>query len=161
MSDFSELEKRIARLEDIEALQRLKYRYWRCLDVKDWPTLRTLFVADATVSYGSGRYEFAGIEAIMKFLTESLSVERGAMTIHHGHHPEIDITGATTAKATWALYNYMYNVKENRAIRIGAYYHDDCIKVGGEWKFQHIGYESLFHEEWKRDDIPSVKLLAG
>ena len=30
------------------------------------------------------------------------------------------VTGATTATGTWALYNYMYNVKQNRAIRIGA-----------------------------------------
>jgi len=161
MSELSAIEKRVLRLEEIEALKQLKYRYWRCLDLKQWSELRELFVADATVSYGSGRYEFQGIEAIMKFLTESLAEERGAKTIHHGHHPEIELTSATTARASWALYNYMYNVQQNRAIRIGAYYHDECVKVGERWKLKHVGYQSLFQEEWKRDDIPSVQLVVG
>jgi hypothetical protein len=161
MADFADLERRIALIEEKAAIERLKYAYWRHLDLKQWPQLRQLFAEDATVNYSSGKYEFRGIDAVMKFLTESLSVERGAMTIHHGHHPEIEITGPTTAKGTWALYNYMYNVKQNRAIRIGAYYHDDYVKIGGAWKFQHIGYQNIFHEEWKRDDIPSVKLLVG
>lgn len=159
MADLSEIEARLVRLEEIEALKRLKYRYWRCLDLKSWDELRDLFIADASVSYGSGRYEFKGVDAIMRFLTESLAVERGAMTIHHGHHPEIELTSPTTATATWALYNYMYNVKQNRAIRIGAYYHDDCVKVADGWKLKHVGYKSLFQEEWKRDDIPSVELI--
>jgi len=161
MGNLDSLEQRIARLEDIEALQRLKYAYWRCLDLKDWDGLRRLFTDDATVSYGSGRYEFQGVDAIMKFLTESLSTERGSVTIHHGHHPEIEITGPTTARTTWALYNYMYNVKQNRAIRIGAYYHDECVKIGGEWRLHHVGYQSLFQEEWKRDDIASLQLVTG
>jgi hypothetical protein len=161
MSDLASIAQRLQRLEDIEAIKQLKYRYWRHLDLKEWDELATCFVADATVSYGSGQYEFKGVEAIMRFLRESLGKERGSVTIHHGHHPEINLTGAACATGTWALYNYMFNEKQRRGIRIGAYYHDDLVKVGGEWKFRHIGYTTLFHEEWHRDDVPSLKLLAG
>lgn len=161
MADLADLERRIKAIEDVDAIKQLKYRYWRYLDTKQWDELATCFAPDASVAYGSGRYEFHGVEAIMKFLRESLGRERGAVTIHQGHHPEIQLTSATTAQGTWALYNYMYNVKENRGIRIGAYYHDDYVKAAGVWKFQHIGYENLFHEEWKRDDIPSLQLLVG
>ncbi len=159
--EINELEQRLLRLEEIEALKQLKYRYWRCLDLKLWSELRTLFLPDATVSYGSGRYEFQGVDAIMGFLSSSLAEEGGAKTIHHGHHPEIVLTGPTTATASWALYNYMYNVQQNRAIRIGAYYHDACEKTADGWKLRHVGYQSLFQEEWKRDDIPSVHLVVG
>jgi len=48
--------------------------------------------------------------------------ESGSTTIHHGHHPEIEITGETTARGSWALYNYMFNDRQKRGIRIGAYY---------------------------------------
>lgn len=161
MADLAALEARIHRIEEIEAIKQLKYRYWRHLDLKQWDDLAAIFAPDATVNYSSGKYEFRGIDAIMRFLTESLSAERGAMTIHHGHHPEIELTGPTTAKGSWALYNYMYNVQQNRAVRIGAYYHDEYVKLGGAWKFQHIGYQNIFHEEWKRDDLPSVKLVVG
>ncbi len=34
-----DLEARIRRLEDIGAIERLKYRYWRCLDLKLWDEL--------------------------------------------------------------------------------------------------------------------------
>jgi len=161
MSDLAALEQRIARLEDIEAINRLKYRYWRDLDLKLWDDLAGCFVADATVRYGDGKYTFTGVESIMNFLRSSLGETTGAVTVHHGHHPEIDITGPTTARGTWALYNYMYSVKQNRGIRIGAYYEDTFVKVGGVWKFQHVGYRAIFHEEWRRDDIPSLRLLTG
>ena len=161
MADIQDLERRLQALEEIEAIKRLKYRYWRHLDLKQWDELATCFAPDATVRYGEGKYTFHGVDAIMAFLRESLSRERGSVTIHHGHHPEIELTGATTATGTWALYNYMYNVKQNRTIRIGAYYHDDYVKRGGAWVFQQIGYTYLFHEEWKRDDLPSLTVLAS
>jgi hypothetical protein len=160
MSHLAEIEQRLKKLEEIEAIKQLKYRYWRYLDLKQWDALRELFLESATVSYGSGRYEFSGRDAIMRFLVESLSAERGSVTIHHGHHPEIEITGECTASGRWALYNYLYNVKQNRAMRIGAYYHDEYEKDGTKWKFRHIGYETIFHEEWARDQLPS-RLLVG
>jgi hypothetical protein len=158
MPDVADLDRRLKRLEEIEALKQLKYQYWRFLDTKQWDELGRLFARDATTSYGSGKYEFKGVEAIMKFLSDSLGEQRGSVTIHQGHHPEIELLGDDAAKGTWALYNYMFNIKQNRGIRIGAYYHDTYVKQGGVWKFQHIGYQTLFHEEWKRDDIPSLVL---
>jgi hypothetical protein len=158
MPDLTDLERRLRHLEEIEAIKRLKYRYWRHLDLKQWDELGQCFAPDATVRYSSGKYEFTGVEAIMDFLSQALGEERGSVTIHHGHHPEIDLLSDTTARGIWALYNYMFNVKQNRGIRIGAYYEDDYVKLDGAWKFQHIGYRYLFHEEWKRDDIPSLEL---
>jgi len=160
MAEIESIARRVAALEDRDAIKDLKYRYWRFLDCKQWDELGALFAVDATVCYSSGKYEFAGREAIIGFLRESLSRERGSVTIHHGHHPEIALTGPDTATGTWALYNYMFNARENRGIRIGAYYEDRYVRRAGAWLFQHIGYRYLFHEEWKRDDIPSLTLLS-
>jgi hypothetical protein len=159
MSDLAELERRLRALEDIESLKQLKYRYWRHLDLKQWDELAGCFAADATVCYSSGKYEFKGVAAIMGFLSEALGHARGSVTIHHGHHPEIELLDESRARGTWALYNYMFNLEQNRGIRIGAYYDDTYVKLDGTWKFQHIGYRYIFHEEWKRDDIPSLQLL--
>ena len=65
MSDVRDLERRIHALEEIEAIKRLKYRYWRHLDLKEWDELAACFAPDATVSYGDGQYSFRGIDAIM------------------------------------------------------------------------------------------------
>jgi hypothetical protein len=157
MTDVTDLARRVAALEDVEALKQLKYRYWRFLDCKQFDDLAALFIPEATTCYSSGKYEFNGRDAIMSFLREALGPARGSVTIHHGHHPEIALTGPDSATGTWALYNYMFNPRENRGIRIGAYYEDRYVRRDGVWLFAHIGYRYLFHEEWKRDDIPSLR----
>ena len=110
-------------LEDIEAIKQLKYRYWRHLDLKQWDELARCFIADATVCYSSGKYEFSGVDAIMRFLRESLGAERGSVTIHHGHHPEIEMTGRDDRdRARGRCTTTCSTSSENRGIRIGAYY---------------------------------------
>jgi hypothetical protein len=156
MADLAALEARIQALEDLEAIKQLKYRYFRGLDLKLWDELAECFTEDATVEYGGGKYSFRGRTAIMDFLRTSLGVETGAQGVHHGHHPEITLTGPTTARGDWGLYNYFF--KHSRGIRIGAYYHDQYVKVGSAWKIRHTGYTPLFHEEWDRRDTPSLRL---
>ena len=149
----------MADLQEIEAIKRLKYTYLRCLDLKQWAEMAECFTEDATAAYGDGKYSFAGRDKIMQFLRDALG-SPSIISSHRVQQPEIDFTSATTATGTWALYNYMYNVQQNRGIRIGAYYHDRYVKQG-VWKFQSIGYTHIFHEEWKRDDIPSLRLVGG
>ena len=154
------LEARIQALEDLEAIKRLKHQYWRCLDQKRWDELATCFTADATVSYGSGQYRFTGVDAIIRFLSESLGEQSGSHGIHMGGHPDIQLTSATAARGTWVLWNFLFNPGQQRNVRIGAYYHDQYVKVDGAWKIKHTGYTYLFREEWSRADTPSLRLLA-
>ena len=44
-------------------------------------------------------------------------------------------------------------------MRIGAFYDDEYVKIGGEWKLQSVGYTTVFHEEWSHDDLPSRRVL--
>ena len=160
MATLAELEARIQRLEDLEAIKRLKYAYWRCLDQKRWDEMATLFTEDATSSYGSGKYSFTGRAAIIDFLRTSLSVESGAVGIHHGHHPEIEISGPTMATGRWALYNYLFNGPQQRGVREGAFYEDEYVKVQGRWLIRHTGYTYVFQEQWSRQDTPSLRVTA-
>jgi len=160
MTDVAALERRIRALEDLEAIKRLKYRYFRCLDLKLWDEMAGCFAPDATVDYGGGRYRFDGVDAIIRFLRESLARETGALGYHHGHHPELELTGDTTARGVWALDNYLFNAARKRGVRIAAYYRDEYVKQDGEWRIAHTGYTYVFHEEWSRDDTPSLRLLA-
>src|SRR5437867_12900039 len=98
-----DLAARIGRLEDVEAIKRLKYRYWRCLDLKLWDELGGCFTDDATADYGEGRYRFAGAEAILRFLREALGRESGSVTVRPGRDPEVERTSGTTAGGTGAV----------------------------------------------------------
>lgn len=160
MATLAELEARIQAIEDVEAIKRLKYRYWRCLDLKLWDEMTGCFTADATAAYGEGKYSFTGRDAIMKFLAEALGSGSGAVGVHQGHHPEIELKSPTSARGTWGLYNYMFFSGQNRGVREAAYYQDEYVKLNGEWRIKHTGYRYLFHEEWSRDDTPSLRVIA-
>lgn len=135
----------LTELREIEAIKALKYRYMRSIDTKDWELMRACFTPDATTAYSGGRYAFEGIEAIMKFMTESMA--RGSfLSSHRVHHPEIALTGETTATGTWALEDYVVDTQHELTIHGAAFYRDRYVKVDGEWKIQHTGYERTFEE---------------
>jgi bile-acid 7alpha-dehydratase len=156
MADLADLEARMKHLEDIEAIKRLKYKYLRCLDSKLWDDLAGCFTEDATTSYSSGKYSFQGREAIMQFLREGLGPTM--ISMHHGHHPEVEITSDITARGIWALEDYVIITQANLGLRGAAFYQDQYVKVNGEWKIKSTGYDHIFQETWDRRETPSLKL---
>ncbi len=146
-------------IEEIEAIKRLKHKYLRCVDCKLWDELAECFIPDATTSFSSGQYSFEGIEAIINFLKEGLNPSM--VTMHHGHHPEIELTSETAAKGTWALEDYVIMTEANMSLHGAAFYHDEYVKVEGEWKIKHTGYDRVFEEIWNRADIPSLNLMQN
>jgi bile-acid 7alpha-dehydratase len=136
-------------LREIEAIKALKYKYMRCIDQKLWDTMRECFTEDATTAYSGSKYAFEGIEAIMKFMTESM--ERGSfLSSHRVHHPEIELTSDTTATGTWALEDYVVDTKHEITIHGAAFYEDRYVKLDGKWKIRHTGYERTFEEMGSR-----------
>jgi bile-acid 7alpha-dehydratase len=166
VSDASKLEARLKKLEraqairdDVEAIKRLKYRYFRCLDSKLWDELAQCFTEDATTSYSGGKYAFQGRNAIMNFLSEGLGPTM--ISMHHGHHPEIEITGKTMAKGIWALHDYVIVTQSNVSLRGASFYHDEYVKVRGQWKIQHTGYDRVFEEMWDRSETKTLKITRS
>jgi len=148
------------RLEDIEAIKRLKYRYFRAIDLKQWADLAECFAEDATTSYHDSRYEQQGVDEIMAFIQKGLA-RYEFFGFHHGHNPEIEITGDASASGVWALHNYMLDTARNRGLLIAAYYHDEYVKVDGQWKIRSTGYKRIFEEAWDRSDLPTLELVAN
>jgi bile-acid 7alpha-dehydratase len=162
MDDLAELKEKIRRLVDVEEIKQLKYKYQRCLDTKDWDGLAETFVKDAITAFSDGQYVFKGVDKIMEFLRSSpLGENKIFIGVHHVHHPEIKITSDTTATGIWALYCYMMNKNQKTGLRILAYYHDEYVKINGQWKISFTGYDRILEETWNRDDTPSLDLVAG
>jgi bile-acid 7alpha-dehydratase len=147
-------------LEEIEAIKRLKYKYFRCLDSKLWDDLAECFTEDATTSYSSGKYSFRGRDKIMEFLKGALG-DHTHLSMHQGHHPEIELTSKTTARGIWALEDYLIDLKANTSLRGAAFYKDEYVKVDGQWKIKQTGYDRVFSEVWDRRETPSLKLLES
>ncbi len=147
-------------LQEIEAIKRLKYKYFRCLDTKRWDEMRECFTEDATSAYSSGKYSFQGREQILKFLIDAMD-RPTVLSAHHGHHPEIELTSATTAVGVWALSDTFIDLHAGVTVRGAAYYRDDYVKVNGQWKIKATGYERTFEEVENRADIPSLQITEN
>ena len=147
---LEELAARMQVLEDIEAIKKLKHRYLRCLDGKLWEEMDECLANDIETSYFNDEMKTSGKEETMNFFRIGLSDD--LVALHHGHHPEIEVTSDTTAKGIWGLYNYMIDKNGNRSQRVGGIYHETYTKVNNQWKIQSIICRQLFHESWERSD---------
>ncbi|MCX5998529.1 MAG: nuclear transport factor 2 family protein, partial [Chloroflexi bacterium] len=96
MTESAQLQAAVRRLDDLEAIKRLKYKYIRCVDSKLWDELAKCFTEDATTSYEGGKYKLVGRDAIMDFFKRDMGPE--LITMHHVHHPEIEIAGTDAAR---------------------------------------------------------------
>jgi hypothetical protein len=147
-------------LQEIEAIKRLKYKYARCLDLKLWTELEECFAPDAACAYDSGKYSYAGRGQIMEFLRNALG-PRSMISSHQVHHPEIDLTSPTTATGIWALEDTVIETNSNITIHGAAFYEDEYVKIGGQWKIKSTGYQRTFEEIMSRSDTPSLQLTAN
>ena len=145
-------------LEQIELIKRLKHKYMRALDTNNWTELAECFAPDAVSNYDSGKYSFEGRDNIIDFLKEFMD-KPTQVTHHHAHHPEIDITGDTTAKGIWCLQDMVIDLDANTTLRGTAVYHDEYVKIDGEWKIKLTGYDRVYEEIEERSD--KVKLTAN
>jgi len=142
----------LQRLVETEAIKRLKARYFRALDTKDWALLATLLTVNARSVYGDGLYAFEGRDEIMTFLEGALGSE-DIVHMHQAHTPEIEIASDTTAHGYWYFEDkVIFNTLEantdhspGRTMLIGTgIYHDEYEKVAGEWLISVTGYERIF-----------------
>jgi hypothetical protein len=140
----------MSKLDEIEAIKQLKYRYFRALDCKRWDDLGATLTDDATTAYDSGKYAFAGRDTILGFLRDALGSTR-VVSLHQGHHPEIEVTSETTARATWYLEDMVFFRDANTVLHGAGFYNDEYVKVNGSWKIRSTGYERTFEMIETRD----------
>lgn len=145
MADLSELEKRIRVMEDIEAIKKLKAKYFRCVDKKLWEEMETVLTEDAVADYGMGIELLQGRKAIIEFLKKNLGRD-SMISVHQGHNPEIEITSDTTARGVWVL-NDRLIIQTIATLNGWRYYEDEYAKVNGEWKKKSTKITNIL-EEW-------------
>jgi hypothetical protein len=130
---------------ELEAIRRVKYAYFRRLDLKQFDELGQLLTVDATAAYEDGRTRLDGRDAIVAWLSEVLG-DPGIATEHHGHHPEIDLTSASTAEGTWYLHDRVIVPAADLEIGGTAFYEDRYRLTPEGWRIAHTGYTRVFEE---------------
>ena len=120
-----------SQVDDIEAIKRLKARYFRTMDTKDWDGMRQVF-ADAVFidTTDSGGRVVEGADEFMRGLRDLLA---DVVSVHHGHMPEIELTSATTATGIWAMEDRL-RWPDGRELHGAGHYFEEYEKIDGQWR---------------------------
>jgi hypothetical protein len=125
--NLEELARRIAVLEDVEAIKKLKARYCAYCDQNyNADGLASLFTDDALRRFFQG------------------SSQRLPFAIHHVMNPIIDVQG-DSATGQWYLFQPCTRADSNQAVWLAARYEETYVRVDGEWKFQRIHVIPAFY----------------
>lgn len=131
----------IQRLTAIEEIRQLKARYWFGIDQKDAPLLRAVFTDGAEIDFRADMP--AGTDATLpnpdEFVEIVLSSFAGVDTIHHGHSPIIEFSGADAATAIWPMEDNLWVRHENARLPFKhlhgyGFYHDRYIRTEAGWR---------------------------
>jgi uncharacterized protein (TIGR02246 family) len=135
---------RLQQLLDIEAIKQLKARYFRAIDTKDWNAFAEVFTPDAVMELPEADGEERGRDAIVAAVSAILE---GARTVHHGHMPEIEITGPDSATGVWAMADYVEWPRLETGARVGiigyGHYRERYLRADGGWRIAHLRLERL------------------
>ncbi|CAN7343500.1 nuclear transport factor 2 family protein [Mycolicibacterium frederiksbergense] len=126
-------------MDDYEAIRRLKARYCRFLDTKDYEAWKALFAPDVVVKLdmaistgGADGQTAPDLHGLDEFVPVVLGGVEHAQTKHHVHTPEIDLTSDTTASAIWAMEDLLLFADGGELFGAG-HYHETYEKRDGGW----------------------------
>jgi hypothetical protein len=136
-ADMTDIEQLMA----IEAIKRLKSRYFWCLDHQDWEGWkRDVWAPDASLDVpGSTEGAVAGVDNIIAWTAPRAN---GQISIHHGHMPDIEITSDTTAKGVWAMEDILHKPLDHKEkygyhfLHGWGHYHETYVKLAQGWRIK-------------------------
>jgi len=143
--------------EELEAIRQLKARYFRALDTKDWDGFKAVFTEDAAIGPIDNGFTpellalrspdarqpipLSGLDAFV----ERVAINIGPLiSTHHGHQPEIELTGEDEATGIWAMEDVLVWPADGYRLRGTGHYWETYRKVDGEWKIASMKLTRLY-----------------
>jgi hypothetical protein len=141
----------VERLVATHEISQLKARYFRCVDTKDWDGFQAVFAADAVADYTPpggkpGEWIFTGSANILAFVKKAIAP---AVTVHHGHMPEIEVTSSESATGIWSVEDWIRwpEGSHRKTLHGRGHYHETYQKVAGRWLIKALRLTRLCVDE--------------
>jgi hypothetical protein len=129
-------------LSDLYEIQKLKARYFRCMDTRDWEGFRDVFTDDLVFFIENSRVPesttptFVGADALLRYLSNS---HPDKVTVHHGHMPEIEFLDEDNATGVWAMYDWVDDPGRGGAWQGYGHYHERYRRsADGRWRISSV-----------------------
>lgn len=134
-------------MDDLEEIKKLKARYFRGLDSKDWALYADVFAEDVVVDLTTaGGQAYRGREEFMAYARGLTLVQ----SVHQGHMPEIELLPDGTATGVWSFEDY--NLWEDGTQNHGyGHYLETYAKEGGRWRIKtmRLSYLRIDRGTWE------------
>jgi hypothetical protein len=156
MSDdeLRQMQQDIRELKDIEEIKRLKSRYFECVDSQDWARWADEVLAE-DFHFDSDAGVLDGRDTVVAYISKTLE---GGQTVHHGHMPNIRITGPDTASGVWAMNDYVTLPGADGTpyvIRGYGHYREEYVRTARGWRLKSSVMSRL------RVDVEGVSHFAA
>jgi len=152
----------------IEEIKKLKARYFRCMDSKEWDNLAAVFAPDIAFDLTqvnsvrhpkTGKWEppYAGPEQIYRGVDTVMTMIRSGLgelySVHHGHMPEIDILSDTTARGIWAMEDTIWDLDHKIVLHGHGHYHETYERLARGWVIKTMRITRLYTEGFVKEDL--------
>ncbi|MGO8862407.1 MAG: nuclear transport factor 2 family protein [Acidimicrobiales bacterium] len=129
-------------LVDLYEIQKLKARYFRLMDTKQWDEWRDLFTDDMELYLEnsplpeSDAPTLVGGDALVAYLSAS---HPDKLTVHQGHMPEIEFVDRDTATGIWAMFDWVDDPGRRGAWQGYGHYHERYVRCpDGRWRIASV-----------------------
>ena len=126
-----------------DAIRQVKARYCRYIDTKQWDRLGSLFTADCRFEGLGSAPPGADVATFVAGVSSRLGP---TISVHHCHTLEVVMTGADSARAIWAMEDFVEftdgsTVKEtpgSKGFRGYGHYEEEYRRDGGTWRISFL-----------------------
>lgn len=127
----ADLARRVAALEDIQAITVLKWRYLRACDRKQPEVVRDCFVPEAVIDF-EGFPLFSDRDSFVE-IYRKFGCRPNIVDMHHGQNPIIELTGPDTARGALDCYFFQIDTETRRHTQLSVGYDDEYVRRDGRW----------------------------
>ena len=157
---MSDLESRLRKLEDADAIRALKARYFFCCDRKDPKGMRACF-ADGKVHIDYGALgTFDNADALVKIFTE-IGCHDFMVEMHHGMNPQIEVQDEIHARGKWSLHYFLINTQQKSLTQLAGYYEAEYRRLNGQWKISSTKFTPTSTLAMDLSEVTPKTLFAG
>lgn len=154
------IEERLATLEDIRAVEILKWRYLRACDRKQPDLVRACLTDDAVIDF-EGFPLFNDADSFVD-IYRKWGCLPNIIDMHHGQNPIIELTGPDSATGYFDLYFFQIDTSTQRHTQLAVSYDDQFVKRDGRWLIARSVSRrmSMLVKDIDADGIERVRVAA-